>query len=141
MDILLITFESVAALLGIGLLGFWIIAKKIVPENLLGFLSTLAIDIALPCLVLANILVDFSPENYPDWWRLPLCWLFFSTISIILSLSTMFISKKKTRREFAISLFFQNGIFFPLIIISGIYGKDQKERAFRCFRNSKICVC
>ena len=125
MDVLLITFESVAALLGIGVLGFWIIAKRIVPENLLGFLSTLAIDIALPCLVLANILVDFSPENYPDWWQLPLWWLFFTAISIILSLSTMFIAKKEIRREFAISLFFQNGIFFPLIIISGIYGKDS----------------
>jgi predicted permease len=124
MDILLITFQSVAALLGIGILGFWIIAKRIVPENLLGFLATLAIDIALPCLVLANVLVDFSPEKYPDWWRLPLWWLFFSSISLALSLIAMFISKKETRREFAISLFFQNGIFFPLIIISGIFGKE-----------------
>jgi predicted permease len=124
MDILLVTFQSVAALLGIGILGFWIIAKRVVPENLLGFLATLAIDIALPCLVLANILVDFSPEKYPDWWRLPLWWLFFSAISLSLTLITMFISKKETRREFAIALFFQNGIFFPLIIISGIFGRD-----------------
>src|SRR4030065_1604804 len=100
MDILILTFQSVAALLGIGILGFWIIAKKILPENLLGFLSTLAIDIALPCLVMANILVDFSPEQYPDWWRLPLWWLFFSVIALALSLVTMFVSKKETRREF-----------------------------------------
>lgn len=109
--------------MGIGVLGFWIIAKRILPENLLGVLATLAIDIALPCLVMANILVDFSPEKYPDWWRLPLWWLFFSVTALVLSLVTMFISKKETRREFAISLFFQNGIFFPLIIIIGIFGK------------------
>ena len=111
MDMLIITFQSVAVLLGIGVLGFWIIAKRIMPENLLGFLATLAIDIALPCLVLANILVDFSPEKYPDWWRLPLWWLFFSSIALALSLITMFVSKKETRHEFAISLFFQNGLF------------------------------
>ena len=104
MDILIITFQSVAALLGIGFFGFWIIAKKILPENLLGFLSVLAIDIALPCLVVANILVDFSPEKYPDWWTLPLWWLFFVIVALALTLATMFISKKETRREFAISV-------------------------------------
>ena len=70
MDILLITFQSVAVLLGIGVLGFWIIAKRILPENLLGFLTTLAIDISLPCLVFSSIMLDFSPDKFPDWWQL-----------------------------------------------------------------------
>jgi predicted permease len=125
MDILIITFESVAVLLGIGVLGFWIISKRILPENLLGFLSTLAIDISLPCLVFSSILLDFSPDKFPDWWQLPLWWLGFTAIALILSLVTMFISKKETRSEFAMGLFFQNGLFFPLIIISGIFGKDS----------------
>ena len=34
----------------------------------------------------------------------------------------MFASAKATRREFAITLFFQNGLFFPFLIISGIFG-------------------
>ena len=34
----------------------------------------------------------------------------------------MFVSAKATRREFAITLFFQNGLFFPFIIITGIFG-------------------
>ena len=123
MDILLITFQSVAALLGIGVLGFWVIAKRILPENLLGFLTTLAIDIALPCLVFSNIILDFSPEKDPNWWRLPLWWVFFTVIALVLSLTTMFLSKKETRSEFAISLFYQNGLFFPLIIITGVFGK------------------
>jgi predicted permease len=125
MDILFITFESVAVLLGIGVLGFWIISRKILPENLLGFLSTLAIDISLPCLVFSSILLDFSPDKFPDWWQLPLWWLGFTAVALILSLVAMFISKKETRSEFAMSLFFQNGLFFPLIVISGIFGKDS----------------
>ncbi len=125
MDILLITFQSVAVLLGIGVLGFWIIAKRILPENLLGFLTTLAIDISLPCLVFSSIILDFSPEKFPDWWQLPLWWILFSVIALALSLVTMFISRKETRSEFAMSLFFQNGLFSPLIIISGIFGKES----------------
>ena len=123
MDILILTFQAVAALLGIGVLGFWIIAKRILPENLLGFLTTLAIDIALPCLVFSNIILDFSPEEDPNWWRLPLWWLIFTITALALSLLTMFLSKKETRSEFTMSLFYQNGIFFPLIILAGIFGK------------------
>ena len=49
-------------------------------------------------------------------------WLAFTAIALALSLVSMFISAPQTRREFAMSLFFQNGLFFPLIIISGLFG-------------------
>jgi predicted permease len=42
----------------------------------------------------------------------------------------MFISQKKTRREFAISLFYQNGIFFPLAILAGMFGDDSSLIVF-----------
>ncbi len=122
MHIFNITLQSVAALLAIGVLGFWIIKRHIIPENILRFLAILAIDIALPCIVFANIVTQFSPSSSTNWWHYPLWWLVFSAIALILSLVTMFVSAKATRREFVISLFFQNGIFFPLIIISGIFG-------------------
>jgi predicted permease len=122
MHIFNITLQSVAALLAIGVLGFWIIKRHILPENILRFLAILAIDIALPCIVFANIITQFSPSSFANWWHYPLWWLVFSAIALILSLVTMFVSAKATRREFLISLFFQNGIFFPLIIISGIFG-------------------
>lgn len=122
MDIFIIIAESVAVLLAVGVLGFWIIGRGIIPENILGFLSILAIDIALPSIVFANIILDFSPSAFPDWWQLPLWWLFFSSVASVLTSIAMFASAKNTRGEFALSLFFQNGIFFPFIIISGIFG-------------------
>jgi predicted permease len=125
MHIFNITLQSVAALLAIGVLGFWIIKRHIIPENILRFLAVLAIDIALPCIVFANIVTQFSPSSFANWWHYPLWWLSFSAIALILSLITMFASAKATRREFVISLFFQNGIFFPLIIISGIFGSTN----------------
>jgi malate permease and related proteins len=125
MEIFLITFQAVAALLGIGVLGFWIIGKRHIPSNALGILTSIAIDVALPCLVLANILTQFSPQKFPDWWKMPLWWLGFSVIALALSLLASLISRKTTRGEFAMSLFFQNGIFFPLIIIVGLYGSTS----------------
>jgi predicted permease len=125
MHVFNITLQSVAALLAIGLLGFWIIKRHIIPENILQFLAVLAIEIALPCVVFINIINQFSPSSSINWWHYPLWWLVFSLVILILSLISMFVSAKATRREFAISLFFQNGLFFPFIIITGIFGSTN----------------
>ena len=124
MDIFVIVLQSVLILLGIGLIGFWITRRGIMPEHVLGFPSRLAIDIALPCLVFASILVNFSPEKLPDWWQLPLWWFLFAAVSLVLTLVTMFLSRKGTRGEFGMNLLYQNGLFFPLVVISGVFGTD-----------------
>jgi malate permease and related proteins len=121
MNVFLITFQAVAALLGIGVVGFWIIGRRHIPANALALLTSIAIDISIPCLILGNILTEFSPQNYPGWWHMPLWWAGFSIVAIILSVGSSYLVKREFRGEFAMSLFFQNGIFFPLIIISGLF--------------------
>lgn len=130
MDLFITTFESVAVILGIGLIGFLIIRKRIVPGNILGLLSPLALEIALPSLIFVNIIQNFSPSDSPDWWHLPLWWGFFTMVSAVLTFIFMFASHKKTRREFAISLFYQNGIFFPLAVLAGMFGDDSSYIVF-----------
>jgi predicted permease len=117
-----ITLQSVIALLAIGVLGFWIIKRHIIPQNILQFLAVLAIEIALPCIVFSNIITQFSPSSSANWWHYPLYWMVFSAVIFVLSLIAMFVSAKATRREFVFSLFFQNGLFFPFIVITGIFG-------------------
>jgi malate permease and related proteins len=114
--------QAVLALLGIGLLGFWIIGRRRVPSDTLTFLQSLAIDIALPLLVVANLISGFSPQAYPDWWRMPLWWSGFMIVALALSLSASFLVKKEIRSEFTMSLFYQNGLFFPILILQGIFG-------------------
>jgi malate permease and related proteins len=126
MEVFLVVLQSVLVLLGIGVIGFWITRRGIIPENLLNILSRLALDIALPCMVFASIISNFTPANLPDWWQLPLWWLGFAAVSLVLTLLTMFFSAKETRSEFALNLFFQNGLFFPLIIITGIFGSGSE---------------
>ena len=125
MSIFLITLQAVLALLGIGLLGFWVIGRRRVPSDTLAFLSSLAIDIALPLLVVANLISGFSPQEYPDWWHMPLWWLGFAVVALALSLSASFLVKKEIRSEFTIGLFYQNGLFFPILIIEGLFGGDN----------------
>ena len=124
MEVFIWVLEAVLILLGIGIIGFWISRRNVIPENVQGFLIQLSINIALPCLVFSSIVVNFSPVKFPDWWQLPLWWCVYAAISLALTLITMFISQKETRGEFAINLFYQNGLFFPLIIIGGVFGQD-----------------
>jgi len=125
MDIFIIVLQSVLILLGIGVIGFWITRNGIIPESAHGVLTTLVIDIALPSLVFANILVNFSPADLPDWWQLPLWWAGFALVALSLTMLARLISGKETRPEFSINLFYQNGLFFPLVIISGIFGVNS----------------
>ncbi len=126
MDVFYSILESVGVLLGLGGVGFYIIGKRIMPGNILGFLSPLVLDIALPSLIFVSVIHNFTLKEFPDWWQMPLWWVFFTTILVLLTFSaTMLVSRPETRREFAISLFYQNGIFFPLAIITGLYGGDS----------------
>jgi len=96
-----------------------------VPSNTLAFLSSLAIDIALPFLVITNLIFDFSPQKYPNWWRMPLWWLGFTSVALALSVGTSWLVKKEIRSEFAMSLFYQNGLFFPILIIGGLFDQGN----------------
>lgn len=125
MDVMLVTFQAVAALLGIGLLGFWIIGRRRVTADTLGFLSSLSIDVAVPCLTLSSLVINFSPEENPDWWRMPLWWIGFSIIALILSMLSSYLVKKDYRGEFITGAWFQNGLFFPIIIIVGLFGTQN----------------
>ena len=125
MDLVAITFQSVIILLGIGVFGFLIVQRKVIAENALGALSNLALDLALPCLVFVNIVSNFSPNENPDWWVLPLWWVVFTGFAALLTGLFIFVSKKKTRREFAMSLFLHNGLFFPLAILTGMFGDSS----------------
>jgi predicted permease len=133
LDLFITTFESVAVLLGIGIIGFYIIKKQILPASIIGVLSPLALEIALPALIFTRIVLNFSPEKYPDWWHLPFWWAFFTIIAFGLTICFMFLSQKQFRREFAITLFFQNAIFFPLAILASIFPNDPSYLLYLFF--------
>jgi len=124
MQILIATFQSIIILLGIGLIGFLIIAKKIVPRNILQVLSPLVLEIALPCMVFSDIMIKFDPQKLVNWWFLPLWWIGMTIYFLLLTLIVLFF-KKKNRSEFGISLFFPNAVFVPLIIIPGLFGNNS----------------
>jgi predicted permease len=130
MDLFSLTLQSVIVLMGIGIIGFWIIRNRIVPENALGLLSPLALEVALPSLIFVNIITYFTPNEFPTWWQLPIYWLFFTAVTAVLTFLFSRFAQKQTRREFACTLFFQNAIFFPVALLIGLFPNDQSYLSY-----------
>ena len=125
MELFNVVFQSVLAIIGIGVLGFYILRRGIIPEDVIAVLSRLAIDIALPSVVFASIIMNFDPQKVPDWWQIPLWWFVFAAVALAITLPARFLVRGAFRSEFTVSLFFQNGLFFPIIIIEGLYGSGS----------------
>lgn len=125
MVIFFATLKSVAVLMGIGLIGFGVLAKRIVPLDVLKVLTPLVLEVALPCMIFFNIISKFNPKTLPDWWTLPLWWMAMTAIFVVLTLFGMLYIDKQNRGEAGISLFYPNATFFPLGIIPFIYGSDN----------------
>jgi predicted permease len=110
MDLFIISLESVAALLGIGILGYWIIRRHVISENLMGFLAPLALDIALPSLVFISIVLQFNPADFPDWWKLPLIWIGFTVVLFALVMGPRFSHKKRQGVSLPSAFSFRTGL-------------------------------
>ena len=122
MQVFTTTFTAVAMLLTIGILGYWLLSRRVLAGPVIGSLSALAINIALPCMTFSGIIANFRPEENTGWWSLPLWWLGMTALFAALTFICSAMSAKQTRREFRVALLFQNGIFFPIAIISEIFG-------------------
>lgn len=125
MDLFLATFQGVAVLLALGVVGFWVISRRVIPEQALASLSTLAIDVAVPCLVFANIVGHFDPARHARWWLLPVWWAGFTLFALVLAILLGRLGRKETRREFTAGLFYQNAVFVPLVIITEAFGRNS----------------
>ena len=124
MELFIAAFKSVAVLMGIGVLGFTILARKTLPINALSVITPLVIDVSLPCMIFYNIIARFDPQTMPGWWQLPLWWLGMVVFFLGLSLACMRFVNREYRGEAGMTLFYPNATFFPIGIIPIIYGPD-----------------
>jgi len=124
MDLFIAAFKSVAVLMGIGVLGFTILARKTLPIHALSVITPLVIDVSLPCMIFYNIIARFDPREMSGWWHLPLWWLGMIAFFLVLSLVFMRFVNREHRGESGMALFYPNATFFPIGIIPIIYGPD-----------------
>jgi malate permease and related proteins len=122
MDIFFACLEAMIFLVGIGVVGFIILAGRVVDETIIKVLSPLVLLIAVPCMVFSDILAKFDPRQIPEWWYLPLLWAGFSIATIPPAFAAGLLVPREARREFTVSLLYPNAIFVPFAVLSGVFG-------------------
>ncbi len=119
--------NSISLLLFIGLFGFVLVSRKFIPATLLAHLSSLVLEVALPSMVFVKLINGFDPDLFIKKLLFPFYWIIFTIVIFILTFIFSYISKVKSRQEFRISLFFQIGIFIPIIMITDMFGTNYSH--------------
>lgn len=125
MDVFLSTFEAIATIFIIGFIGFAVMLRRLVPRDALSAISPLFLEVALPALGFIKIVNSFDISQKYKVILMPLLWCVFTVIIFLLAHLFKYLSRKQWRAEFAMTLFFQNAIFIPLIILHRLYGADN----------------
>jgi predicted permease len=102
------------------MVGFTLVARRVLPGAALKALVPLALDIALPCTIFIHITRRFDPAATPGWWHLPLWWALFTAAAFALTMTVGTIVRPRHRNEFTATLFYQNALFFPMVILPRI---------------------
>ncbi len=122
MTIIWSSMQAVAVPILVGLLGFAVLRRRLIDGAHLKVLGVLALDIALPCHVLATLLDRFDPHAMPAWWANPLWWLGSVLFFGFMSWAGRQWFAAESRREAAIGFFYPNAVFLPMIVLMELFG-------------------
>lgn len=122
METMLTSLQIIGLILGISAIGYYIVARDVVPMQLIRLLNLLATDVALPLFIFTVFMADFSSEGNKGWWLMPVWWILFTGLTFILVLLFSRFFSREVRIESSLALFLNNPHFIPISVIVGVYG-------------------
>ncbi len=108
-----------------------IVRKNFISISQVHALSIVTVNIFLPCLIIAKTVIRFHPEEFPNWWILPLAGVLIVLIGLVFS-GLLFKLKPEKRPLMALSSM-QNGIYIVLPIGQIIFADQFDLFALYCF--------
>lgn len=123
----IVILQAMLTLFFVGIIGFYLIKKKLFSIEVLDALSPLLLEVALPSLIFVRIIENFNYNNMLQLLKFPVSWLVFTVYTLAFAKLLSYLSCKQYRREFFMTLFFQNGMFVPIILITHMYGEKSEQ--------------
>ncbi|MFC1566257.1 AEC family transporter [bacterium] len=115
----------------LGLTGFFLVQRKMLGKVCISTLSTLVINVTLPCLIFTSVVTRFSTEKYPSWWIYPICAILLMCAASMFGLIITKFNKNLAEKREYISLFtFNNANYLPIPLIAAMFPKEQAETYF-----------
>lgn len=108
----------------IGLAGFWLVRRELLPEHGLQALGNVVSFLTLPCLIFYRIATQFDPRTLPDWWKFV---LIGAAITVFGLLMGKIVGVRWKNDEATMLVGFQNSGFFVLPMLQALLPRAQYE--------------
>ncbi len=123
--------NAIFQLLLISFVASVLVRKNIVSKSQIKALSDITVNILLPCLIIAKTITQFHPEEFTNWWMLPLSGIGIVLLGLIFSgILFRFKSEKKPLMTLASM---QNAIYIVLPIGQILFTDQFDLFALYCF--------
>lgn len=124
-------FNAIFQLALISLAAGVLVRKGVVSSAQVQALSSITINIFLPCMIFATILMRFVPGEFENWWLLPLCGFF--TVIIGLVISGVLFRFRSEKRPLMTLASMQNAIYIVLPIGQILFSHEFDTFALYAF--------
>lgn len=121
-----ITGVAVAQIFVLGLIGYFLIKKKIISSEGLDAISRLLLDIIFPILIFCQLVKDFDFRIYANWWIFPLLSIVITAAGLLAGMVfNGFIRGEQHKMQFLSLSGFQNSGYLPLALFGALLGPDK----------------
>jgi len=124
-------FSAIFQLFLICLAAGILVRIKVVSTHQVQALSSVTVNVFLPCLVMAKTLIQFHPGSFSNWWILPPAGILITGIGLFFS-SFLFKMRRKKRPLMTLASM-QNAIYIVLPIGQVLFVDEFDQFALYCF--------
>jgi len=115
----------------LGLLGFFLVKRKILSLEGLDGISRLVIEVALPLFIFCQFIKEFSFSLYPNWWLFPMLSIALTVLGFALGGFFVWAVKgSEERRQFLSLVGFQNSGYLPLPLVAALLPAKEASQMF-----------
>ena len=127
----LTVFSAVFQLFLISLAAGILIRRQLITPAQIQALSAVTVNVFLPCLIVAKVLVNFRPASFPNWWILPLAGILIILAGLFFSGILFRLAPEKRPLMTLASM--QNAIYIVLPIGQILFTDQFDQFALYCF--------
>jgi hypothetical protein len=122
---------AIAEIFILGLLGFFLIKRKILSYEGLDGISRLVIEIALPLFIFCKFIKEFSFSLYPNWWIFPILSVALTVLGFAISSFFLWTTRNPDEgRQFISLVGFQNSGYLPLPLVAAMLPPNEAGQMF-----------
>ena len=126
-----VVISAVLQIFLIGSIGFFLIRRRVMDENGLTLLATLAVNLFYPLFAFSQLTRHFSFSRNPDWGIYPLICVAIGIAAFLLARAALFLNRGfPLKKEFTALVIFNNCGYIPLLLTSAVFEGEMLRQIF-----------